>query len=194
MTVGISAASLVASLALRRARGPWARAALPAAALSVRLLRENHPRHAAHRAKCASSTTSSVRPGASTAGAGGHSHPVAVLEVPASPKSCGSLLSLDAGADGSGPSRLTRTQTLRYVVAPQLLARTLPALTGQVASIIRTRRCCRSLPSSNSPKPCARSPPRTTTSSADFCSALYRCSHASRESRHFEKKAHDYAH
>ena len=31
----------------------------------------------------------------------------------------------------------TRAQTLRYVVAPQLVARTLPALTGQVASIIK---------------------------------------------------------
>ena len=31
----------------------------------------------------------------------------------------------------------THVQTLRYVVAPQLVARTLPALTGQVASIIK---------------------------------------------------------
>lgn len=50
----------------------------------------------------------------------------------------GSLLSLDAGqleaADAVG---FTRWQKIRYVIAPQLVARTLPALTGQFASIVK---------------------------------------------------------
>lgn len=50
----------------------------------------------------------------------------------------GSLLSLDAGQlEAAQAVGFTRAQTLRYVVAPQLVARTLPALTGQVASIIK---------------------------------------------------------
>lgn len=50
----------------------------------------------------------------------------------------GSLLSLDAGQlEAARAMGFTRAQTLRYVVAPQLVARTLPALTGQVASIIK---------------------------------------------------------
>lgn len=82
----------------------------------------------------------------------------------------GSLLSLDAGQmEAARAVGFTRAQTLRYVVAPQLVARTLPALTARWPPSSRTRRCCRSSPSSSSPRPCARSPPRTTTSSADFC-------------------------
>ena len=47
----------------------------------------------------------------------------------------GSLLSLDAGQlEAARAVGFTRAQTLRYVVAPQ---RTLPALTGQMASIIK---------------------------------------------------------
>ena len=50
----------------------------------------------------------------------------------------GSLLSLDAGQmEAARAVGFTRAQTLRYVIAPQLVARTLPALTGQVASIIK---------------------------------------------------------
>lgn len=50
----------------------------------------------------------------------------------------GSLLSLDAGQlEAARAVGFTRAQTLRYVVAPQLVTRTLPALTGQVASIIK---------------------------------------------------------
>ena len=50
----------------------------------------------------------------------------------------GSLLSLDAGQlEAARAVGFTRAQTLRYVVAPQLVARTLPALTGQMASIIK---------------------------------------------------------
>lgn len=50
----------------------------------------------------------------------------------------GSASSLDRdqllAADAVG---FTRTQKLRYVVLPQMVARTLPALTGQVASLIK---------------------------------------------------------
>ena len=50
----------------------------------------------------------------------------------------GSASSLDKdqllAADAVG---FTRTQTLRYVVIPQMVARTLPALTGQFASLIK---------------------------------------------------------
>lgn len=50
----------------------------------------------------------------------------------------GSLLSLDRGQlEAARAVGFTRAQTLRYVIAPQLVARTLPALTGQVASIIK---------------------------------------------------------
>lgn len=50
----------------------------------------------------------------------------------------GSLLSLDAEQlEAARSVGFTRTQTLRYVVLPQLIARTLPALTGQMASIIK---------------------------------------------------------
>ena len=50
----------------------------------------------------------------------------------------GSFLSLDdtqlTAADSLG---FTRRQTLRYVILPQIIARTLPALTGQFANVIK---------------------------------------------------------
>lgn len=50
----------------------------------------------------------------------------------------GSLLSLDRGQlEAAKAVGFTRWQTVRYVIVPQLVARTLPALTGQVASIIK---------------------------------------------------------
>lgn len=50
----------------------------------------------------------------------------------------GSLASLDRGQlEAARAVGFTRSQTIRYVVAPQLMARTLPALTGQAASIIK---------------------------------------------------------
>lgn len=50
----------------------------------------------------------------------------------------GSLMSLDRGQlEAARAVGFTRAQTVRYVVAPQLVARTLPALTGQAASIIK---------------------------------------------------------
>lgn len=50
----------------------------------------------------------------------------------------GSLLSLDATQkDAARAVGFTRSQTLRFVIVPQLVARTLPALTGQFASIIK---------------------------------------------------------
>lgn len=50
----------------------------------------------------------------------------------------GSLLSLDRGQlEAAKAVGFTRLQTVRYVIVPQLVARTLPALTGQVASIIK---------------------------------------------------------
>ena len=50
----------------------------------------------------------------------------------------GSLASLDAGQiEAARAVGFTRAQTLRYVVAPQLVSRTLPALTGQFASIVK---------------------------------------------------------
>ena len=50
----------------------------------------------------------------------------------------GSLMSLDRGQlEAARAVGFTRGQTIRYVVAPQLMARTLPALTGQAASIIK---------------------------------------------------------
>ena len=50
----------------------------------------------------------------------------------------GSLMSIDRGQlEAARAVGFTRGQTLRYVVVPQLVARTLPALTGQVASIIK---------------------------------------------------------
>ena len=50
----------------------------------------------------------------------------------------GSLLSLDRGQlEAARAVGFTRAQTVRYVIVPQLVARTLPALTGQVASIIK---------------------------------------------------------
>lgn len=50
----------------------------------------------------------------------------------------GSLMSLDRGQlEAARAVGFTRSQTIRYVVAPQLMARTLPALTGQAASIIK---------------------------------------------------------
>lgn len=50
----------------------------------------------------------------------------------------GGLMSIDRGQlEAARAVGFTRAQTLRYVVAPQMVARTLPALTGQVASIIK---------------------------------------------------------
>ena len=50
----------------------------------------------------------------------------------------GSLLSIDAmQLEAARAVGFTRAQTLRYVVVPQLVARTLPALTGQFASVIK---------------------------------------------------------
>ncbi len=50
----------------------------------------------------------------------------------------GSLMSLDQGQlESARAVGFTRVQTIRYVIAPQLVARTLPALTGQIASIIK---------------------------------------------------------
>lgn len=50
----------------------------------------------------------------------------------------GSLTSLDAGQlEAARAVGFTRRQTLRYVVVPQLVSRTLPALTGQLASMIK---------------------------------------------------------
>ena len=50
----------------------------------------------------------------------------------------GSLLSIDAmQLEAACAVGFTRAQTLRYVVVPQLVARTLPALTGQFASVIK---------------------------------------------------------
>ena len=50
----------------------------------------------------------------------------------------GSLLSMpESQLEAARAVGLTRAQTLRHVVLPQLVARTLPALTGQFASIIK---------------------------------------------------------
>lgn len=50
----------------------------------------------------------------------------------------GSLLSIDRGQlEAANAVGFTKIQTARYVIVPQLVARTLPALTGQVASIIK---------------------------------------------------------
>ena len=50
----------------------------------------------------------------------------------------GSLNSLDAGQlEAARAVGFTRRQTLRYVVLPQLVSRTLPALTGQLASMVK---------------------------------------------------------
>lgn len=50
----------------------------------------------------------------------------------------GSLLSLEESQlEAARAVGFTRRQTLRYVILPQLVARTLPALTGQFASIIK---------------------------------------------------------
>jgi len=50
----------------------------------------------------------------------------------------GSLLSIDATQwEAAKAVGFTRSQTLRLVVLPQMVARTLPALTGQLASIIK---------------------------------------------------------
>lgn len=50
----------------------------------------------------------------------------------------GSLLALDKSQlEAARSVGFTRPQTLRYVVIPQLVAQTLPALTGQAASIIK---------------------------------------------------------
>ncbi len=50
----------------------------------------------------------------------------------------GSLLSLDqTQLEAAKAVGFTRQQTARYVILPQMIARTLPALTGQFASIIK---------------------------------------------------------
>lgn len=50
----------------------------------------------------------------------------------------GSLSSIDQGQlEAARAVGFTRTQTVRYVVVPQLMSRTLPALTGQFASIVK---------------------------------------------------------
>lgn len=50
----------------------------------------------------------------------------------------GSLLSMDKSQfDAAKAVGFTKAQTLRYVVLPQMTARTLPALTGQFASVIK---------------------------------------------------------
>ena len=50
----------------------------------------------------------------------------------------GSLLSLSASQlEAARAVGFTRRQTARYVILPQLIARTLPALTGQFASLIK---------------------------------------------------------
>lgn len=50
----------------------------------------------------------------------------------------GSLLSLDESQlEAARAVGFTRPQTLRFVILPQLITRTLPALTGQFASIIK---------------------------------------------------------
>lgn len=50
----------------------------------------------------------------------------------------GSLLSLDTGqVEAARALGFTRAQMLRLVVAPQVITRTLPALTGQLATIVK---------------------------------------------------------
>ena len=50
----------------------------------------------------------------------------------------GSLLSIDESQlEAARAVGFTRTQTVRHVVLPQLVARTLPALTGQFATIVK---------------------------------------------------------
>lgn len=50
----------------------------------------------------------------------------------------GSLTSLDQGQlEAARAVGFTRAQTMRHVVVPQLVSRTLPALTGQFASIVK---------------------------------------------------------
>ncbi|MGI6033089.1 MAG: amino acid ABC transporter permease [Coriobacteriales bacterium] len=50
----------------------------------------------------------------------------------------GSLLSIDSTQrDAARAVGFTRAQSLRYVIVPQMVARTLPALTGQFASIVK---------------------------------------------------------
>ena len=50
----------------------------------------------------------------------------------------GSLLSIDQGQlEAARACGFTRTQTLRHVIVPQLISRTLPALTGQFATIVK---------------------------------------------------------
>jgi len=50
----------------------------------------------------------------------------------------GSLISLDATQlESARAVGFTRSQSVRYVVLPQLVARTLPGLTGQFASVIK---------------------------------------------------------
>lgn len=50
----------------------------------------------------------------------------------------GSLASLDAGQiEAARACGFTRAQTVRHIVVPQLVSRTLPALTGQFATIVK---------------------------------------------------------
>ncbi|MFR3452333.1 MAG: ABC transporter permease subunit [Collinsella sp.] len=139
MTVGISAASLVLSLVLGVlvAAGQGVRF-LPLRYLCdfyVKIIRGTplivqvyffyyHHRHGlGHR-----------QPGARR-----HHHPVAILGRLHRRKSCAAACCRWTRGKWRqpGPIGFTRAQTLRYVVAPQLVARTLPALTGQMASIIK---------------------------------------------------------
>lgn len=50
----------------------------------------------------------------------------------------GSLISIDQGQlEAARAVGFTRAQTVRYVIVPQLVSRTLPALTGQFATIVK---------------------------------------------------------
>ena len=50
----------------------------------------------------------------------------------------GSLSSIDAGQlEAARACGFTRAQTVRHIIVPQLVSRTLPALTGQFASIVK---------------------------------------------------------
>ena len=145
MTVGISAASLVASLALGVLVVSGPGRALPVAALSVRLLRNSSGRHAAHRASVLLTTSSVSALGVHRQpGAGGHSHPVAVLGV-TSPKSCAQLAVAGRGQmEAARAVGFTRAQTLRYVWRCSWW----PARCRRSRvrwSTLATRRCCRSI-------------------------------------------------
>lgn len=92
----------------------------------------------------------------------------------------GSLLSLDAGQmEAAGPSASPAPKPCATWWRRSWWRARCRHLRGRWPPLSKIRRCCRSSPSSSSPKPYARSPPRTTTSSAAFyCSA--RCIWCSR--------------